>query len=367
MQIEVKIAASVHGGTDWTPSVRRLHLGGKGANNVDSIHFVLPDEWNGLSVSLVVQWQDGTLPTPVLLGADGVVQVNNTFTGSTSGKWMLMATGEDYTALSKPTAYDCYDVLDASGNASAEITPSQYEQFVATCLQYFSGANAAMQAAQESQDAAAASESNAAVSEKAASASATDAAASEKTAAESQTAAKSSETNAAASEQTAAGYLAQTKAIATGCQGWYASSEELAAAVPTGEKGWWAIVGETDTIWVWSLADGKWKDGYHKVAQATSVRYTITVPADGWMINSASAVDEVDGDSTTYINTVEVEGITADTRLCCIELADTYKDNSDAVTAYRTWTELDTQGGAVVFYSTTASTTDFAIVALEVR
>jgi hypothetical protein len=55
----VKIAASVHGGTDWTPSVRRLHLGGKGANNVDSIHFVLPDEWAALPVNLVVQWKDG--------------------------------------------------------------------------------------------------------------------------------------------------------------------------------------------------------------------------------------------------------------------------------------------------------------------
>jgi hypothetical protein len=382
MQIEVKIAASVHGGTDWTPSVRRLHLGGKGANNVDSIHFVLPDEWNGLSVSLVVQWQDGTLPTPVLLGADGVVQVNNTFTGSTSGKWMLMATGEDYTALSKPTAYDCYDVLDASGNASAEITPSQYEQFVAVCLQYYSGANAAMQAAQDSQSAAAKSESNAAASEKAASASETNAAASEKASAESQSAAKSSETNAAESERVAAEYLEQVKTITTGAQGYYADEATLKKAVPVGEDGWWAVNGETDSIWVWDGDTSAWVDTHDmtelgdyytrtqvdtKIEQVTSVRYTLEVPADGWMTSAASTVDEVDGDSVLYYNTVAVEGITADVQLCCIKLASEYMDNADAVAAYRTWTELDTQDGAVVFYSTTAPTADFAIVAVEVR
>jgi hypothetical protein len=103
------------------------------------------------------------------------------------------------------------------------------------------------------------------------------------------------------------------------------------------------------------------------VDSAKSVRYTIAVPADGWMINSASAVDEVDGDSTTYYNTVEVEGITVDTQLDCIKLASEYMDNADAIAAYQTWSYLDTQDGAVVFYSTTAPTANFEIVAVEVR
>jgi hypothetical protein len=382
MQIEVEINAALHGGTDWMPSVRRLHLGGKGANGVDSIHFVLPSEWDGLPVNLVVQWKDGTLPTPVLLGADRIVKVNNTFTGSTEGKWMLMATGEDYTAMSKPTAYDCYEVLDASGNDSVEITPSQYEQFVAVCLQYFNGANAAMQAAQDSQSAAAESEAAAKTSESNAAKDRAAIADAEKNCAASAEAAAASESSAAESERTTAGYLDQAKAITTGCQGWYATGEALAAAVPTGEKGWWAITGETDTIWIWSVATGAWKDSHDMteladyytrpqtdalVETAASKRYTIAVPADGWMTDVASTVDEVDGDSTTYYNTVTVEGITADTQLDCIRLAAEYMDNDDAVVAYRTWAELDTQDGAVIFYSKAKPTADFAITALEVR
>jgi hypothetical protein len=322
-------------------------------------------------VNLVVQWQDGTLPTPVLLGEDSVVHVSHTFTGSANGKWMLVATGENYTAMTKPCSYDCYEVLDTSGDDNTEITPSQYEQFVAVCLQYFNGANAAMQTATEQADAAAGS---AEAAERSNQDAATEAATATKQAkiattkageaADSKTAAAGSATNAAESERVTAGYLDQAKAIVTGCQGWYATGEALAAAVPTGEKGWWAIVGETDTIWVWSSGDGTWKDGYHKVAEATSRRYTITVPASGWITN---AVATVDGDSTTYTNTVEVEGITADTQLDCIKLAPEYMDNADAVTAFQTWSYLDTAAGSVVFYSATKPGADFAITALEVR
>jgi hypothetical protein len=457
--------------------VRRLHLGGKGANNVDSIHFVLPDEWAALPVNLVVQWKDGTLPTPVLLGGDRTVQVNNTFTGSTSGQWMLMATGEDYTAMTKPTAYDCYEVLDASGNDSAEITPSQYEQFVAVCLQYYSGANAAMQAAQGSQDAAAASEKaaktsetnaatsetnaadsekaaaasreaienaekncadsaaaakasedNAAASAKAAEASETNAADSEKAAAASETnaadsetnaaesasnaassartattqagtatskasaaassataAAKSataaatsatnaqtSETNAATSEQTCLEYLELVKTITVGAQGYYATEAALEKAVPIGEDGWWAVVGDTDTIWVWDSDTDTWKDTQQKVdlsdyytrAQtdalvetATSKKYKITVKATGW---------EEDDEDGLYYNSVTVAGITADTELDCIRLASDYTNNADAVKANQTWTYLTTSKNCVVFCAPTKPEADFAIVAVEV-
>jgi hypothetical protein len=97
------------------------------------------------------------------------------------------------------------------------------------------------------------------------------------------------------------------------------------------------------------------------VDSAKSVRYTITVPASGW---SATGTE---GSNTYYSNTVAVSGMTADVQLCCIELADNYKDNSDAVTAYRTWSELDSGADKVTFYSAFAPTADFAVTALEVR
>jgi hypothetical protein len=301
MQIEVEINAAVHGGTDWMPSVRRLHLGGEGASNVDSIHFVLPEEWAGMNVRLIVQWKDGSLPEPILLGEDGVVQVNRTFTGSTSGKWMLAVLDDTgYSAMTKPCSYDCYDVLDTDGD-EAEITQSQYEQFVTACLQYYSGAQSAQQAATEQAEAAAGSAeaaeqskqdaaNEAATATKQAEIAITKASA----AATSATNAATSETKAAESERISAEYLKRVKSITVGPQGYYATEAALEAAVPIGEDGWWAIIGETNSVWVWDSDTDAWVNthdmaGYYtrsqvdaKIEAVTSARYTIPVPVDGW-------------------------------------------------------------------------------------
>lgn len=42
--------------------------------------------------------------------------------------------------------------------------------------------------------------------------------------------------------------------------GYFETSAELAAAHPVGEAGDWAIVGTTDTVWVWDLTASGWKD-----------------------------------------------------------------------------------------------------------
>ena len=42
--------------------------------------------------------------------------------------------------------------------------------------------------------------------------------------------------------------------------GYYETSADLTAAKPVGEAGDWAIVGATDTVWVWDLATAGWKD-----------------------------------------------------------------------------------------------------------
>ena len=52
----------------------------------------------------------------------------------------------------------------------------------------------------------------------------------------------------------------QVKIIANGAQGWFDTAAALKAALPTGEKGQWAVVGETGSIWIWNPDTGSWKD-----------------------------------------------------------------------------------------------------------
>lgn len=62
------------------------------------------------------------------------------------------------------------------------------------------------------------------------------------------------------SENASKEYLDQIKVIADGAQGWYATPMALQNAVPNGQNGWWAIVGSTDTIWVWDSDSGAWAE-----------------------------------------------------------------------------------------------------------
>lgn len=86
--------------------------------------------------------------------------------------------------------------------------------------------------------------------------------------------AKTSETNAGTSASNAKGsetksgeylqatkeYFEQVRTITLGAQGWYETSDALTAAVPVGENGWWAVVGTTDSIWVWDRDTNAWRD-----------------------------------------------------------------------------------------------------------
>jgi len=46
--------------------------------------------------------------------------------------------------------------------------------------------------------------------------------------------------------------------------GWYVDGAALAAAHPTADDGDWAIVGDTDSVWIWDSDTGTWKDSGHK-------------------------------------------------------------------------------------------------------
>ena len=141
--MRVKILKRSFAGVEFAPDVRVLKVGGQSSAGVEKLEFELPAEWQGLSVTLHVQWLDGTLPAPVLLDDEDSVAVDKTLTASPGGQWMLLALGADgYRALTKPTKYECYSTLNTDGDV--EISPTQYETFVARVLEY---SNTAQQAA----------------------------------------------------------------------------------------------------------------------------------------------------------------------------------------------------------------------------
>ena len=155
--MQVRIVEKHFGGVEFCPEMKMLHLGGQSSANVERLEFILPESWQGKSVTLHIQRQDGTLPTPILLDEEDSCAVGKDFTASRSGVWMLMALGEDgFRALTRPAKYDCYETLATDGDA--EISPTQYEAFVAQVLDY---SNAAQNSAQEARNAAAAAKQDA--------------------------------------------------------------------------------------------------------------------------------------------------------------------------------------------------------------
>ena len=155
--MQIKIIEKHFGGVEFTPEMRVLHLGGQSSANVERLEFQLPESWQGKSVTLHIQRQDGTMPSPILLDENNSCAVGKEFTASPCGQWMLLALGEDrFRALTRPAKYDCYETLATDGDA--EISPTQYETFVAQVAGY---SNAAQNSAKEARNAAAAAKKDA--------------------------------------------------------------------------------------------------------------------------------------------------------------------------------------------------------------
>ena len=83
--MRVKILKRSFAGAEFAPDIRALKGGGQSSAGVERLEFELPAEWKGLSVTLHVQWLDGTLPAPVLLDDEDSVAVDKTLTASPSG------------------------------------------------------------------------------------------------------------------------------------------------------------------------------------------------------------------------------------------------------------------------------------------
>lgn len=182
--------------------------------------------------------------------------------------------------------------------------------------------------------------------------------------------AQSAATEAAASAQEAEQWAEQAQQIAQGAMGWYADPQALQSAHPTGQAGNWAIVGSTDTIWVWDTDTNAWLDtsqnvnlsDYYTKAQADArfsdaVAYTITVPTTGWTTGSLT------WGGTTY------------TRKCTVTAADATASPTSVTMAYEGGDYdaycqiglIDTQAGSVVLWATADPTAECQIRVVEVR
>lgn len=149
--MKVRIIKDRFGGMGWRAEPGVLHLGGVGTAGVASLSFALPEEWDGMAVTLHIEQDGGTLPQPVLLDESREVTIDHRFTAARQGLWMLLAQSADgYTAMSCPAKYDCYETIGLSGTVE-DIDPSVYAQFVALVQQ---AVNTAMNEGAAAKDAA---------------------------------------------------------------------------------------------------------------------------------------------------------------------------------------------------------------------
>lgn len=77
--------------------------------------------------------------------------------------------------------------------------------------------------------------------------------------------AASSETNAKTSEANAKKYADEVRTVAEGYKGWFETETALAAAVSNGVKGDWAIVGSTNSIWLWDGSANVWVESVPRI------------------------------------------------------------------------------------------------------
>lgn len=165
-------------------------------------------------------------------------------------------------------------------------------------------------------------------------------------------------------------YAALAQQVSQGAVGWYPNYEALYAAHDTGYDGNWAIIGETDTIWVWDSDTGVWKDtgqsskfaNYYDKTQIDAKLpklVTVTVAASAWTSGYYTVFWD-DGSTSSYNTcaTVTVAGVTADSRIAV-------SDRTRVTEAVRMVAALEPGAGVVKFYANSAPTSA-AVFVLEV-
>lgn len=119
--MKVRVVKDHFCGTGWRAEPETLYLGGVGAVYVEKLEFELPEEWDGLAVTLHIEQEGGTVPQPMLLDGNNNAPVDGRFTTARQGLWMLMATdGEGRREMTMPGKYVCYQTLENGEGTGAD-------------------------------------------------------------------------------------------------------------------------------------------------------------------------------------------------------------------------------------------------------
>ena len=269
-------------------------------------------------------------------------------------------------AVSSTDEFKTIQELVGQVQAAAEVAAASEKNAASSATQAADSATAAAGSA----SAASTSESNASDSATAAAGSASAAQSSAAAASASQQAAASSAQQAASSATQAEEYAQQAQQVSQGAVGYYETGEALKAAHPTGQPGNWAIVGSTDTIWVWDTESNSWLD----TTQNTNLSdYYTKEQADGRFARAAAYV--IDVPTTGWADGSLTWGGTIYTRQCTVTAADatasptsvsmSYEGGNYA--AYCQIALIDTQAGSVVLWASADPTAECQIKIVEVR
>lgn len=91
-------------------------------------------------------------------------------------------------------------------------------------------------------------------------------------------------------------------------KGFYATPTDLRTAYPTGQNGWYAVVGSTDTFWLWDATTTDWKDSDTN-SQGTVTSIGITggtgVTSSGGPVTTSGSIT-IDLDSATQTSLAQV-------------------------------------------------------------
>ena len=252
-------------------------------------------------------------------------------------------------------AKEAQDAADAAASSASAAKTSETN-----------AANSASTATSEA-SAAATSATNAANSASTATSKASAAATSAAQAAGSASNAAGSAQQAAQSAADAQEYAEQAQQVSQGAVGYYETAAALRAAHPTGQAGNWAIVGETDTIWIWDTETNSWLDtsqnvnlsNYYTKAQSderfaplNKVQvWQVAVPASAWT-----------GSGTNYTAAITVSGMTAALNVVACALGSNYVGTDAAEQAMAQWDYLETGAGKVTFHAAVKPTANFGVV-----
>ena len=258
------------------------------------------------------------------------------------------AVSEINTAKSEATA----EIETARKNAADNIATAKSSALTAIDEEKETGLNALDEKQQAALDSVAEAVSTAQSAAGTATEQATTATEQATAAASSASAAKTSESNAKTSETESAKnlqgtkeYFEQVRTITIGAQGWYATPEALKAAVPTGENGWWAVVGTTDTIWTWDSDTGAWVNTQTKVDLSDYLTQTqIKALLAGYMPLRPATAAVLGGVKVGSGLTVDADGtLSADSALAAYPVGSIYQSTdptSPAALFGGTWEQI---------------------------